>query len=401
MFANQKLSEHAINEKTVNSPFHGLQDIVRFESSDPKAVEAMMKQQPIIISKTNLSEGLIEKWCDLEYLAANMSPNALFQTYFARKTFLYSDQGKTDCPYVFQNKVRGEKMPFQQFKHLIEKKTNNNECNELIYLQQPLYAGIGENITKDFSSINWAWINAMKLQLNFGPLTTNALLIGQERSVTPLHYDEQDNFLHQVSGDKTCFLFDPSHFKYFYPHPLHHVCDRQSQINFDAIDFDRFSNLKNILCNDGKSNTCKDKLYHGYKCTLKPGDVLYIPKYWWHHITNSKNISIAINFWFKAPSLDENILKHIPLVIPELKVSLSRNIEKLAAAELKSKYKAASFFQYYDEKFNGKNNNIIECHEDYFKIVMSRLKIVLREEDIIPFLKEFFFNGRFSFQVLK
>ena len=82
---------------------------------------------------------------------------------------------------IFDNKVREVEIPFLQFKNLLEKKINNKHNNddgdELIYLQQPLYAGIGENITKDFSSMNWAWVNAMRIQLDFGPLTTNTLLL--------------------------------------------------------------------------------------------------------------------------------------------------------------------------------------------------------------------------------
>ena len=404
--------------------FQHVQNIPRYEWKDPKAFEAMLKQQPIVITKTNLAGKGLEKWYDLDYLGENMSPSAMFHTYFCEKTFLYSDRnGKKGHPYIFDNKVREVEIPFLQFKNLLEKKINNNKHNnddgdELIYLQQPLYAGIGDNITKDFSSMNWAWVNAMRMQLDFGPLTTNTLLIGQEGSTTPLHFDEQENFLHQIGGTKTCYLFAPSYYKYFYPYPLQHPCDRQSQINFDAIDFDRFSNMRDICCNDKeeegegggnnnvnekkeKKNSNKKQYYHGYKCVLEPGDVLYIPRYWWHHIINEKKTSMAINFWFKPPDLDKEILNQIPITNPDIKVTLSRNIEKLALNELKNKHKVASFFKYHDDKLNGKKTTtktgkIIEGYEEYFKVVKSRLKLVLREEDIDPFLRDYLFNGRFS-----
>ena len=50
---------------------------------------------------------------------------------------------------------------------------------------------------------------------------------------------------------------------------------------------------------------------------------------------NSKNTSTAINFWFRAPDLGQNIFEHIPLVMPVMKVNLCRNVEKLAVTELK------------------------------------------------------------------
>ena len=35
------------------------------------------------------------------------------------------------------------------------------------------------------------------------------------------------------------------------------------------------------------------------ECTLNPGDILYLPRGWWHWIF-SENETIAINFWFKS-----------------------------------------------------------------------------------------------------
>ena len=31
---------------------------------------------------------------------------------------------------------------------------------------------------------------------------------------------------------------------------------------------------------------------------LNPGDLLYLPAFWWHHVKSSKNRNIAINFWY-------------------------------------------------------------------------------------------------------
>jgi hypothetical protein len=31
---------------------------------------------------------------------------------------------------------------------------------------------------------------------------------------------------------------------------------------------------------------------------LKPGDILYLPAYWWHHVRSSKNRNLAVNFWY-------------------------------------------------------------------------------------------------------
>lgn len=48
--------------------------------------------------------------------------------------------------------------------------------------------------------------------------------------MTPAHYDEQQNFFAQIKGYKRCILFPPDQFECLYPYPVHHPCDRQSQV---------------------------------------------------------------------------------------------------------------------------------------------------------------------------
>ena len=49
-------------------------------------------------------------------------------------------------------------------------------------------------------------------------------------NVTPVHYDEQQNFFCQLHGEKHCILFSPDHHDRLYPHPIYHPHDRQSQV---------------------------------------------------------------------------------------------------------------------------------------------------------------------------
>ena len=41
------------------------------------------------------------------------------------------------------------------------------------------------------------------------------------------------------------------------------------QVNLESPDFDRFPNLRHL---------------HGYEAVVGPGDVLYLPMYWWVQI---------------------------------------------------------------------------------------------------------------------
>lgn len=147
-----------------------------------------------------------------------------------------------------------------------------------VYLQQTLNDTVGKKIVLDFLGFNWNWINKQQAQRNWGPLTSNLLLIGMEGkvsdnvwiilirhqcqclslkvfinnvftgNVTPAHYDEQQNFFAQIKGHKRCILFPPDQFECLYPYPVHHPCDRQSQVSFAFIE--TYLGFNNMLLND-------------------------------------------------------------------------------------------------------------------------------------------------------
>ena len=57
-------------------------------------------------------------------------------------------------------------------------------CSDLLfcfrlYLQQSLNEGVGPNIVRDFLGFNWAWATSRQKRNNWGPLTSNLLLVGQ------------------------------------------------------------------------------------------------------------------------------------------------------------------------------------------------------------------------------
>lgn len=49
-------------------------------------------------------------------------------------------------------------------------------------------------------------------------------------NITPVHYDEQENFFAQIKGYKQFLMFPPDQYENLYPYPVHHPHDRQSQV---------------------------------------------------------------------------------------------------------------------------------------------------------------------------
>lgn len=108
------------------------------------------------------------------------------------------------------------------------------------------------------------------------PRRSTNLWFGGAGCVSPLHFDTSHNFLAQIYGRKDITLYAPADSKYLYP----------SSSNVSAIDME---------------DTAKFPLFKyakPYPVVLEPGDILYLPFYWWH-LVRSLDVSISVNFWWE------------------------------------------------------------------------------------------------------
>lgn len=111
---------------------------------------------------------------------------------------------------------------------------------------------------------------------------------------------------------------------------IHLVYFYYLQVDFDRPNYTRFPKYK-----DAK----------GCEAVVGPGDVLYIPIYWWHHVESVMRggPTITINFWYKVCTylLCQKVVLHYffvqagpnvnisyPLKAHQ-KVAIMRNIEKM------------------------------------------------------------------------
>jgi hypoxia-inducible factor 1-alpha inhibitor (HIF hydroxylase) len=259
-----------------------LESIPRMCWTEANADHLMTHEEPVVLTDTNLVSSALH-W-DLPYLEQHMGPAK--HTVYVSKTrkFMYFDDRKLANHSNFREPMKKREWTFSKF--VDEYRAHEGRTDEYIYYQDALTDSVGSNIKRDFIHFNWSWVNERKKRYNWGQLTSNLLLISQPGNVTPCHYDEQHNFFCQVRGLKRCLLFAPDQFKNLYPFPVAHPCDRQSQVDFDNYDDHKFPNMKSL---------------RGYECILSPGDVLYIPMYWWHHIeTTPGELAISITFWYKV-----------------------------------------------------------------------------------------------------
>ncbi|MDX9680051.1 cupin-like domain-containing protein [Pseudomonas protegens] len=106
--------------------------------------------------------------------------------------------------------------------------------------------------------------------------------IGPASTGLRLHRDMVDNFLVQLKGRKKIRLFAPSETKFLYPASvggnLMYEPSRVDPENYLAEKFPDYQQSVSTVCE------------------LRPGDMLYLPAGWWHHVLNLE-VSWSLNFF--------------------------------------------------------------------------------------------------------
>lgn len=109
--------------------------------------------------------------------------------------------------------------------------------------------------------------------------------IGSKTTVAT-HYDDAENIACVVSGKRRFTLFPPEQIKNLYVGPLEFT-PAGAQVSLASLvdpDFEQYPKLE---------LACK----HALVADMEPGDALYIPSLWWHHVEALEKINVLVNFW--------------------------------------------------------------------------------------------------------
>jgi hypothetical protein len=116
------------------------------------------------------------------------------------------------------------------------------------------------------------------------PVLYNNVWIGSADNVTRCHYDMQDNLLAQIVGKKRVTLFPSRHMRKMYPRSPFENKSNFSRVDVMRPDYERFPHFRDVPA---------------YETQLEPGDMLYIPIHWFHHVL-SLDAAISVNYWWRA-----------------------------------------------------------------------------------------------------
>lgn len=106
------------------------------------------------------------------------------------------------------------------------------------------------------------------------------------------HFDALDNIACCVAGRRRFTIFSPDQISNLYPGPLEPTPGGQviSLIDFKNPDFQKFPRFQEALLTAQVAD-------------LDPGDALYLPSMWWHHVESLESYNVLVNYWWDdAPS---------------------------------------------------------------------------------------------------
>lgn len=109
--------------------------------------------------------------------------------------------------------------------------------------------------------------------------------VGNDSTVNA-HYDDAENIACVLSGKRRFTLFPPEQLENLYIGPLEFTPAGapMSLVDFSKPDFNKYPKFKTALD-------------HALVAELEPGDAIYIPSLWWHHVHSYGGLNALANYW--------------------------------------------------------------------------------------------------------
>lgn len=109
------------------------------------------------------------------------------------------------------------------------------------------------------------------------------------RVTASCHYDAPNNIACCAVGRRRFTLFPPEQIVNLYPGPLEPTPGGQavSVVDFAQPDFERHPRFREALA-------------AGRSAVLEPGDAIFIPSMWWHHVQGLDAFTVLVNYWWSS-----------------------------------------------------------------------------------------------------
>jgi len=123
---------------------------------------------------------------------------------------------------------------------------------------------------------------------NFGGRDPLASIWIGNRTRVAAHHDLPDNIACVAVGRRRFTLFPPEQFANLYLGPMDFTPAGQaiSMVDFARPDLERHPKFA-------------EALRHAQVAELGPGDAIFIPSLWWHHVESLAPLNVLVNYWWR------------------------------------------------------------------------------------------------------
>jgi hypothetical protein len=148
-------------------------------------------------------------------------------------------------------------------------------------------------------------------QVDLGDRTCLASIWMGTRTRIAAHNDFPDNLACVAVGRRRFTLFPPEQFRNLYLGPIDNTPAGRavSMVDLHAPDFDKYPRFHEALQN-------------AQVAELEPGDALYIPSMWYHHVEGLAAFNVLVNYWWRETprflGQPQDALNHAILSIRDL-----------------------------------------------------------------------------------
>ena len=127
--------------------------------------------------------------------------------------------------------------------------------------------------------------------IDFGAISADAppaIWIGN-RTVASCHYDAPNNIACCVVGRRRFTMFPPDQILNLYPGPLELTPGGQavSVVDFSNPDFAKYPRFREAVA-------------AGVVAEVEPGDAVFVPSMWWHHVQGLSEFNTLVNYWWST-----------------------------------------------------------------------------------------------------
>jgi hypothetical protein len=143
----------------------------------------------------------------------------------------------------------------------------------------------------------------------------SGIWIGSKGCITPLHFDAWHGVLCQVRGRKRVTLFAPEDTDNMYPRKQEDGMNMHtSELVLEQLDLPGCPAAASAgeVDADYMSKYPLAKTITPYTVDLEPGDALYIPPFWWHHVSSlDASISVPLRWQMKIMGDRTNAVRNV------------------------------------------------------------------------------------------